>query len=432
MKKAAFLSMAVAISAAAYAQPGFQKTSRGLGYKFIKDAPGKNAVVGDVMEVELIMTIGDSVFMDTRQSGQPAQFPLAAPSFNGDLMEGFSMMSPGDVAIFKMPIDSLPTNPENPIPDFFKKAGTMDYSVTLLSVKTQQEAEAEQKKKMADQELAAKAQVGIDAQTMKAYLKANKIVALPVSDGIFYRITKKGTGPMPKNGDNVSMNYTGKLLNDSVFDSNVLPRFNHVEPFIFKLGTGQVIQGWEKGVAMLPKGTKATLYIPSGMAYGLNGRPPMIPANSILIFDVEVVDVKGDESAMNDDKVIQDYLKSHKVKNAVKTASGMYYSITKLGTGPKPLAGQTVSMNYTGKLTTDTVFDSNIIPSFGHVQPFEFPLGQGRVIKGWDEGVALLPVGTKAVLYIPSAMGYGAAGSPPVIPQNAPLVFEVEVVEIKK
>ncbi len=76
-------------------------------------------------------------------------------------------------------------------------------------------------------------------------------------------------------------------------------------------------------------------------------------------------------------------------------------------------------------------FDSNVLPEFGHVQAFEFPLGQGRVIKGWDEGIALLNKGAKATLYIPSKLGYGAQGAGGKIPPDATLIFEVELVNAK-
>ena len=86
------------------------------------------------------------------------------------------------------------------------------------------------------------------------------------------------------------MNYTGKLLIGTPFDSNVDPQFGHVSPFVFALGTGQVIRGWDEGIALFKKGGKGVLYIPSSLAYGERSPGPQIPANSVLIFDVEVVD----------------------------------------------------------------------------------------------------------------------------------------------
>ena len=97
------------------------------------------------------------------------------------------------------------------------------------------------------------------------------------------------TGEVAKTGDSVSMNYTGRLENGTVFDSNVDPKFNHVQPFIFTLGAGQVIPGWDKGIVGMKVGEKKTLTILPADAYGANGVPGTIPPNSTLIFDVELL-----------------------------------------------------------------------------------------------------------------------------------------------
>ena len=98
----------------------------------------------------------------------------------------------------------------------------------------------------------------------------------------------------------------------------------------------------------------------------------------------------------------------------------------KVGTGPAAAAGDTVRVHYTGTLLNGTKFDS----SRDRNEPFEFALGQGQVIKGWDEGVAGMKKGGKRKLTIPSEKAYGKRGSPPVIPPDAPLIFDVELVEI--
>lgn len=92
-------------------------------------------------------------------------------------------------------------------------------------------------------------------------------------------------------GDVVTMNYTGKLTNGQVFDSNVDPKFNHVEPFEFTLGIGQVIVGWDEGIVGMKIGEKKTLTIPAEKAYGARGQGP-IPPNSTLVFDVELTGIK--------------------------------------------------------------------------------------------------------------------------------------------
>jgi peptidylprolyl isomerase len=107
--------------------------------------------------------------------------------------------------------------------------------------------------------------------------------------------------------------------------------------------------------------------------------------------------------------------------------SGLRIILEKEGDGVIPRTGQIVSVHYTGMLEDGNIFDSSVQRN----KPFEFPLGQGRVIKGWDEGFSELKVGSKATLIIPSELGYGKRGAPPRIPGDAVLVFEVELLEVK-
>ncbi len=113
-------------------------------------------------------------------------------------------------------------------------------------------------------------------------------------------------------------------------------------------------------------------------------------------------------------------------KNAIKTSSGLQYVILTSSEGEKPQNGQKVSVNYSGFLLDGTMFDS----SYKRNKPFEFVLGQGRVIKGWDEGVALLNKGSKAKFIIPPHLAYGSRGAGGLIPPNSTLIFEVELIEI--
>lgn len=113
-------------------------------------------------------------------------------------------------------------------------------------------------------------------------------------------------------------------------------------------------------------------------------------------------------------------------KGMTQTESGLFYKVTKEGEGDTPTKGKLVSVHYTGKLKSGKVFDS----SYYRNKPIQFPVGVGQVIPGWDEGIMLLNKGSKAKLVIPSDLGYGARGAGGVIPPNATLIFEVELVEI--
>ncbi|MCS6318622.1 MAG: FKBP-type peptidyl-prolyl cis-trans isomerase [Nitrospira sp.] len=111
----------------------------------------------------------------------------------------------------------------------------------------------------------------------------------------------------------------------------------------------------------------------------------------------------------------------------ITTDSGLKYVDLVAGTGREAAAGNQVSVHYTGWLTNGKKFDSSV----DRKEPFSFPLGAGRVIKGWDEGVAGMKVGGKRKLTIPSQLGYGARGAGSVIPPNATLVFDVELLEVR-
>ena len=113
--------------------------------------------------------------------------------------------------------------------------------------------------------------------------------------------------------------------------------------------------------------------------------------------------------------------------NAVKTASGLMFVVTKEGQGNKPVRGNLVKAHYTGMLMNGQKFDSSV----DRGQPFEFRVGTHQVIAGWDEAFLDMKKGEKRTLIIPSKLGYGDAGSPPVIPPKATLVFDVELIDYK-
>lgn len=228
--------------------------------------------------------------------------------------------------------------------------------------------------------------------------------------GLKYKITLHGEGLMPENGDKVVLHYTGKFENGEVFDSSL----QRNKPFSFELGAGRVIKGWDEGVALLHVGDKATFVIPPEIGYGSMARGP-IPANSTLIFDVELLDIEPQPKV---EPYITEGLELH------TTDSGLQYYIVDPGNGDMPSQGSLVSVHYTGYLQDDTIFDSSVKRG----EPFMFQLGIGRVIKGWDEGVALMKTGAKYRFIIPSDLGYGSRSAGP-IPAGSTLIFDVELLD---
>lgn len=148
----------------------------------------------------------------------------------------------------------------------------------------------ENKKKMIVWVLVVLLVVGVLAFiTIKNKNGNNNVENIQKVEGVDITILSEGSGDIAKVGDNVSMNYTGTLEDGTAFDSNVDPKFNHVSPFMFNLGGGQVIKGWDIGVTGMKVGEKRRLEINPEFAYGEAGVGAIIPPNAKLIFEVELV-----------------------------------------------------------------------------------------------------------------------------------------------
>jgi FKBP-type peptidyl-prolyl cis-trans isomerase len=267
----------------------------------------------------------------------------------------------------------------------------------------------------------------IDDALIQKYLTTNGITTAQKQPSGLYLVpvVTNASAPLATVGQVVSILYTGMLLDGTVFDASS-KRNNYA--LSFRLGTDRLISGVELGVSLMHKGDKAVLLIPSGLAYGGAGAAPGIPANAVLRFEVELTDLNP-SYAVPDDTIIQKYLADNNITNAQKTATGLYYVPGTLNpSGAQAVAGKTASVLYTGRLIDGTVFDAT---SQRNNVPIEFVVGAGKVIAGWDQGIALMRKGEKAQLLIPSALAYGAKGSAPSIRPNTVIRFEVEVVEVK-
>lgn len=222
-----------------------------------------------------------------------------------------------------------------------------------------------------------------------------------IMPGLSYVDSVIGQGAEVQSDDFVLVHYTGWLYEDGVkgnqFDSSV----ERGEPIGFPLGRSFVIQGWEKGLPGMKAGGKRTLIIGPEMGYGERGHPPVIPPNSTLIFDLEIVDLpKVDVEVLSE------------------------------GTGAIAEVGDNVSVDYTGWVWENGAKGEQFDSSSNAGRPYNFTLGARMVIPGWDLALEGMKVGTKARLIIPPVLAYGKRGSGPKIPADATLCFEVELVEI--
>ncbi len=279
------------------------KTVRDIQYQIVKDAEGKNAAIGDVIEFNLVAKVDTTVVADSYKQGQPSVTRLDSARNPGDLMAVFPMLSPGDSAHVKISCDTIlakmPADQLGRMPEWMKKGKTIDVYVKLISVKSEEqfrkemeEKQAEQMKKMEEQKAA---QMPIDDKKLQDYFAANNIKPQKTASGVYYVIKSPGSGANVAKGAMASLKYTGKTLEGVAFDSNVDTSIGHhgTDLLTFAVGMGQMIPGFDEGVQQLKKGAKATLYLPSPLAYGANSPSPNVAPNSILMFDVEVVDVKA-------------------------------------------------------------------------------------------------------------------------------------------
>jgi FKBP-type peptidyl-prolyl cis-trans isomerase FkpA len=303
----------------------------------------------------------------------------------------------------------------------------------------------------------------VHAQSQKTTV-SKSVVSVPVfqtlKPGVEYKLFSKNNGPLIKDSTFVLMHNVQKI-GDSIFSSTFKTPGTPVLNFIVKSANVQTLDFNELFLKMR-NGDSAVIRLNKDSVF--HGKiPPFVKPTDELTVLVSVKSIFSDkqkdslfadnekrmaeqqiqmeqqkaeqakgnaELTAKQSKIIEDYAAKNKLQTT-KTKSGLYYAITEKGKGALPQVGQNITMNYTGMDLEGKKFDSNVDPAFNHVQPFEFPLGQGRVIQGWDEGIALMPVGTKGVLLIPSFLAYGANGAGGAIGPNQILRFDVEVVSAK-
>ena len=228
-----------------------------------------------------------------------------------------------------------------------------------------------------------------------------------------------GEGDEAKEGWTVELNYSGYLEDGTQFDSSLK---KGRRPFKFVLGRGGVIKGWDIGVRGMKVGGKRKLTVPAEQGYGKRGKGK-IPADAQLTFTLELVSAKA---PLPDAQPASAF--KGKGISTTTTPSGLKITEYKLGEGAEAKKGMTVAVHYTGTLKDGgTQFDSSVPRKV----PIRFPLGTGRVIKGWDEGIAGMKVGGLRKLEIPASLGYGDKDKGK-IPPNSTLIFTVELMDVEE
>ncbi len=286
----------------------FATTASGLQYKlFRKGADGKYAplALADINKVDsakilkpnhVLMTMQvvkngkDSVLNDSYKAGMPTPFLLNPQQPKSIIDEPMRLLAAGDSGVFRIPSDSIFTKRNVMLgfqrPKFIAEKSFLSMTIKAQRVLSLQEAQAEMGKL---QQAAEAKQVDVDTKALAEYVEKAGLKAEKLPSGVYVAITTPGTGAKPVAGEQVSLSYKGTLLDGKEFDSSL--RNGTETPFSYAFSQGQVIPGWDEGVGMLSKGAKATILIPSKLAYGVRGSGP-VPPNAPLRFDVELKDIK--------------------------------------------------------------------------------------------------------------------------------------------
>lgn len=312
MKKYINAAVICAVALTACTTP-FKKAKDGSEYKVISSGKGLKAVTGNFMELSSTAKYKDSILMSTAEDGMPQYGTYDTAAFPVPYKEAFANIRVGDSIVLRMSTDSI-IKKGQAMP-FMTKGQFIYQTYKILGIyATREQADSAQKshvkeatakasikqQKAIEKVLAEnKVQIDADCKQIDEYLAKNNIKATKTKWGTYVSIQTEGTGNQLGAKDIASVNYTGKTFDSSrVFDSNTDPKFNHVAPYDVPLNMlAEVIPGWTDALLQMKKGTKATVYIPSTLGYGKNGRSPQIAPNTILVFDMEVVGVSTEEEA---------------------------------------------------------------------------------------------------------------------------------------
>ncbi len=409
--------------------PDFEKTETGLYYRYHVTGKDTTSVkVGDFLMVDMIYkNMKDSIF-NQNQAGNPFMVEVKESSYPGDIYEAMRMMHVGDSMTFVISTDSFfISSLKTQVPNYLDTNSDFFLTIRLNEIKTKAQIEKEKMEEMAKLR-------EMELKSIEAYLAENNIGVSPDSTGVYFISSKKGSGKQVEVGKIARINYKGSVVNGMPFEDTWGAGG---EPYNYMVGTSYFGEGFDKTLTKMKVGDRATIIVPSALAFGENGIRGIIPPFSTLVFDVQIEDVMTEEEATKKEKEFAQKLMAEEAKKIAKyikdnkiteqpDADGVYMVYLKKGTGKKPGPGSIVSVHYTGTLLNGKKFDS----SLDRGQPIQFSLGMGEVIPGWDNVLARMVEGDKVKVVIPSAQAYGRAGKGDAIPPFSPLVFDMELISI--
>ncbi len=284
---------------------GKQKTDFGIQYEFHTKGGGKKIQEGDVLTLQFNL-YGKSKGKDTllqSSYGSPQPFEVPYQAARKDwFSQSLGFVTKGDSLSLYVPLDSILRGA--PKPEFLDAGTEGRFTLKVANVmsadehtkimqKRMEDMQKQQAEMQAQMEKQMETQKPVDEELIKKYIADNKLKVTRTESGLYYVVTSAGSGDAPQTGQMVDVHYKGSLLSGEEFDSS------KENPLSFAYNTGGMIKGFDEGVGMLKKGGKATLIIPSHLAYGPQERGEKIKPFSILRFDIELVDIKPAQMPTN-------------------------------------------------------------------------------------------------------------------------------------
>jgi FKBP-type peptidyl-prolyl cis-trans isomerase FkpA len=279
-----------------------KETPGGVKYTVIKSGDGVEPQYGQFMVLNMTLKDSkDSVWFNSKDTGNPVVMPVPdASMFNNEGEYGvFKAMTKGDSVTFKMPANIVFLKTRGrPVPKNVDPLSLFQFNVGLIDVWSQEQANQFKDRVMEERE---RLRAKNDLEAISNYLAEKNIEnAVNDSSGIIYVVKKEGKGEKAKPGQTAYIHYTGYLLDGTIFDTSLASvakanNFNNGgrnEPYAVVVNTGGVIRGWDEMIMLMNKGMQVTVYVPSALGYGSQSPGGPIPPNAIMIFDMELVDIK--------------------------------------------------------------------------------------------------------------------------------------------
>lgn len=298
-------AVVLAASTLLYSCEKTETTSDGIEYTYVEQGDDETKDGEFVVYHFTAKTGSDSLFISSYDQPVPPYLQhLDSAEAKTGIDEIFLNLNNGDSIVITATAEKI-FAAGGGVPPFLENDEMVTINIGVINVLEEAVFEdyfndlvAEQQKKQAEQ---AGVQLDDDVSALETYIEENNLDANRTESGLFYVIEEEGTGPQVEQGDKISVNYTGYVLDGTVFDTSLESKAKEAntydenrpyEPFSFNVGEGMVIPGWDEGLQLLKEGAKAKLLIPSPLAYGPSQRGAIIVPNSILVFDVEVTDVE--------------------------------------------------------------------------------------------------------------------------------------------